>query len=184
MRPAGKPPESPIVKNERMSRLEELVLDLERHAAGGGWDAAPRLYALVGAPELHEHEPELARRLGVPNTAGRIAALEQPALPVDRPIDEVLSGIEWPERVEGCVLVVERILLPEDAEDDMPDDDDPVAWAGEHPGREDVRLVVGVLRDGSRHSAMRLRGHDSDDQVLSGPELIPALADALASTLT
>jgi hypothetical protein len=31
---------------------------------------------------------------------------------------------------------------------------------------------------------MRLRGHDSDDQVLSGPELVPGLADTLASTFT
>jgi hypothetical protein len=164
-----------------VSRLEELVLDLERHAANAGWDAAPRLYALVEAPELHQHEPELARRLGVPDAPGRMAALEQPALPADRPIDDVLDGIEWPGRVAGCALVIERILLPDGAEDDIPEDD-PVAWAGAHPGREDVRLVVGVLRDGSRHSAMRLRGHDSDDQVMSGPELVPGLADALAST--
>jgi hypothetical protein len=164
-----------------VSRLEDLVLDLERHAASTGWDAAPRLYALVDAPELHRQEPELARRLGVPDAPGRMAALEQPALPADRPIDDVLGGIEWPDRVEGCALVIERILLPDGAEDDIPEDD-PVAWAGAHPGREDVRLVVGVLRDGSRHSAMRLRGHDSDDQVMSGPELVPALADALAST--
>ncbi|MCW2948754.1 MAG: hypothetical protein JWR24_5471 [Actinoallomurus sp.] len=166
-----------------MTPLEQLVLDLERHASGAGWDAMPRLYALVEAPELHEREPELAQQLGVPNLPDRIAALEQPELPADRPIDEVLGGIEWPERVKGCVLVMERILLPETAEDDMPDED-PVTWASEHPGREDIRLVVGVLRDGSRHSAMRLRGHDSDDQVLSGPQLVPGLADALASTLT
>jgi hypothetical protein len=31
---------------------------------------------------------------------------------------------------------------------------------------------------------MRLRGHDSDDQVMSGPELVPALAEALAATLS
>jgi hypothetical protein len=165
-----------------MSRLEELVLELERHASGAGWDAAPRLYALVEAPELHRHEPELARRLDVPDVPGRLAVLEQPELPTGKSIEEILGGIEWPGGVTGCALVVERILLPEDAEDDMPEDD-PVGWAGEHPGREDVRLVVGVLRDGSRHSAMRLRGHDSDDQVLSGPDLVPALADALGSTL-
>jgi hypothetical protein len=166
-----------------MSRLEEVVLELERHASSAGWDAAPRLYALVEAPELHESEPELAAQLGVPNTPGGLAALEQPELPAGKAVDEVLEGIEWPEQVAGCALVIERILLPEGAEDDIPEED-PVGWAGEHPGREDVRLVVGVLRDGSRHSAMRLRGHDSDDQVLSGPELVPALADTLASTLT
>ncbi|MGH3380320.1 MAG: PPA1309 family protein [Actinoallomurus sp.] len=166
-----------------MSRLEELVLELEHHASDTGWDAAPRLYALVEAPELHENEPELAQRLGVPDAPGRLAALEQPELPPEKPIEDLLGGIEWPDGVTGCALVVERILLPEGAEDDMPDED-PVGWAGEHPDREDVRLVVGVLRDGSRHSAMRLRGHDSDDQVMSGPELVPALADALASSLS
>lgn len=166
-----------------MSRLEELVLELERHASGAGWDVAPRLYALVEAPELHQTEPELARRLGVPDTPGRLAVLEQPELPTEKPIEEILGGIEWPGGVAGCALVVERILLPESAEDDLPDED-PVGWAGEHPAREDVRLVVGVLRDGAAHSAMRLRGHDSDDQVLSGPDLVPALAAALASTLT
>ncbi|WP_345455742.1 PPA1309 family protein [Actinoallomurus oryzae] len=166
-----------------MSPLEDLVVELERHVAGAGWDAAPRLYALVEAPELHENEPDLARRLGVPDVAGRLAALEQPALPVDKPIDDVLAGIEWPGGVTGCALAVERILLPDGAEDDMPDED-PSGWAARHPGREDVRLVVGVLRDGSRHSAMRLRGHDSDDQVMSGPELVPALAEALAATLS
>ena len=44
--------------------------------------------------------------------------------------------------------------------------------------------MVGVLRAASRHSALRMRGHDSDDQVLAGPDLLPGLADALASTLT
>jgi hypothetical protein len=166
-----------------MGRLEELVRELERHASEAGWDAAPRLYALVEARELHENEPETARRLSVPDTPGRLAALEQPGLPLEKPLEDLLGGIEWPDGVAGCALVVERILLPEGAEDDMPDED-PVGWAGAHPGREDVRLVIGVLRDGSRHSAMRLRGHDSDDQVMSGPELVPALAEALASTFT
>src|SRR4051794_22429671 len=128
-----------------MTRLEDVVHDLERHAATSGWDAPPRLYALVDARELHQSEPELARQLGVPDTAGGIAALEQPDLPLDQPIEDVLHGIEWPEQVSGCALIIERILLPEGAEDDMPDDD-PLAWAAQHPGREDVRLVVGVLR--------------------------------------
>jgi hypothetical protein len=166
-----------------MTRLEEVVRDLERHAAAAGWGAPPRLYALVEAGELHRNEPGLARQLGIPDESGRMAALEQYGLPVDRPIGDVLYEIEWPDRVAGCALVVERIVLPEGAEDDAPDDD-PAAWAAGHPGREDVRLVVGVLRDGSRHSALRLRRHDSDDEVLTGPDLTPGLADALASTLT
>lgn len=30
---------------------------------------------------------------------------------------------------------------------------------------------------------MRMRGHDSEDEVLNGPDLIPALTSALALTL-
>jgi hypothetical protein len=165
-----------------MTRLEQLVLDLERHAAGGGWDAAPRLYALVEATELHEHEPSLAEELGVPNHPDRMAALEQPQLPLDRPIEDVLREIEWPERVFGCALIIERILLPDTAE--AVPASGVAEWASEHPDREDVRIVVGVLRDGSRHAAMRLREHDSDDEVLTGRDLLPGLSDALASTLT
>src|SRR3569833_72264 len=96
-----------------MSRMEELVLELERHASGAGWDVAPRLYALVEAPELHQNEPELARRLGVPDTPGQLAVLEQPELPTEKPIEEILGGIEWPGGDARCALVVERILLPE-----------------------------------------------------------------------
>jgi hypothetical protein len=40
-----------------------------------------------------------------------------------------------------------------------------------------------VLRDGSRYSALRLRKHDTDDEVLAGEDLVPALAEALAITL-
>jgi hypothetical protein len=43
-------------------------------------------------------------------------------------------------------------------------------------------MIVGVLRDGTRHSALRLRRHDTDDEVLAGPDLVPALAEALAAT--
>jgi hypothetical protein len=171
-------------KDEGVSRLEDVVLDLERHSAAAGWDAQPRLYALVETAELRRQEPELADELDIPADVDSIAALEQPppAGSDENPIEDLLGTIAWPEAVGGCALVVERIVLPPDAEVEMPDDGvDP--WAAEHPRREDVRVVVGVLRDGSRHSALRLRGHDDDDEVLSGPDLVPALADALAATL-
>jgi hypothetical protein len=44
-------------------------------------------------------------------------------------------------------------------------------------------MVVAVLRDGTRHSALRLRKHDDDTSVLTGDDLVPALANALAGTL-
>lgn len=166
-----------------MSGLREVVLELERHASAAGWDVPPRVYALVDAARLHAEEPEIAREAGVPDEPGRLAVLEQPSLPGDKPIEDALAGIEWPEQVTGCALVLERIVLAGDAADDLPSEGQR-EWVAEHPGREDARLVIGVLRDGSRHSAIRLRGHDSADEVLSGPDLVPQLADALDGTLT
>jgi hypothetical protein len=164
--------------------LEEVVLDLERHSAEVGWDAPPRLYALVETAELRVQEPELADQLDLPADVETIAALEQPPLPDGSSIEDVLASIAWPDGVTGCALVVERIVLPPDAEWEMPETDAEVAsYAAGHPAREDVRVVVGVLRDGTRHSALRSRNHDTDEEVLSGPDLVPALANALAATL-
>jgi hypothetical protein len=42
---------------------------------------------------------------------------------------------------------------------------------------------VGVLRDGSHDCALRLRGKEKDEDVLSGPDLVPNLVRALAETL-
>jgi hypothetical protein len=166
-----------------VSLLEEVVLDLERHAAQEGWDSAPRLYALVRSTELRRAEPELADQLGLPPDADTLAALEQPALPDKAGVEDALAAIAWPDTVEGCALVVERVVLPPEAEDDIPEDEaEAAAYAAGHPGREDVRMIVGVLRDGARHSALRLRRHDTDDEVLAGPDLVPALAEALAAT--
>ncbi|MBW8486300.1 PPA1309 family protein [Actinomadura parmotrematis] len=167
-----------------MSLLEEVVLDLERHAAQQGWDAPPRLYALVRSGELLTAEPELAAELGLDAGTDTLAALEQEELPDGAGVEDALAGIAWPDTVAGCALVMERVVLPPEVEDEIPDDEEEAArWAAEHPQREDVRMVVGVLRDGVRHSALRLRRHDADDEVLVGPELVPALADALAATL-
>ena len=166
-----------------MSLLEDVVLDLERHSAREGWDSAPRLYALVRSTELRRTEPDLADRLGLPPDADTLTALEQPALPENDPIEDTLASIAWPDAVEGCAIVMERVVLPPEAEDDIPEDEaEAAAFAASHPAREDVRMIVGVTRDGQRHSALRLRRHDSDDQVLTGPDLVPALAEALAAT--
>ncbi|MFI0357863.1 PPA1309 family protein [Actinomadura sp. 9N407] len=166
-----------------VSLLEEVVQDLERHSAQEGWDAAPRLYALVQSTELRREEPELADQLNLSPDVDTLAALEQPALPEQSAVEDALATIAWPETVTGCALVLERVVLPPGAEGEIPEDEGEAAeWAAKHPAREDVRMVVGVLRDGTRHSALRLRRHDVDDEVLVGPDLVPALADALAAT--
>lgn len=167
-----------------VTRLEEVVLDLERHAVQTGWDAPPRLYALVESSELCRREPALAARLGLQEDSDALAALEQGELPEAGSLEETLARIAWPQTVAGCALVIERMVLPPGAEEEMPEDEAAaLEWAASHPQREDVRMVVGVLRDGDRHSALRLRRHDTDDEVLSGRDLVPALADALAATL-
>ncbi|WP_067489898.1 PPA1309 family protein [Actinomadura hibisca] len=167
-----------------MSLLEEVVLDLERHSAQEGWDAPPKLYALVSSAELRSSEPELAQQLELPAETDTLAALEQPPLPAEASVEDTLAAIAWPDAVTGCALVLERVVLPPEVEEEIPEDAGEAArWAAEHPKREDVRMVVGVLRDGTRHSALRLRRHDTDDEVLVGPDLVPVLADVLAATL-
>ena len=45
-------------------------------------------------------------------------------------------------------------------------------------------MVVGVVRDGGRSAALRLRGVDgAADDVVVGADLAPALSDALLGTL-
>jgi len=168
-------------------RLTQSVLEVERHAARRGWDQAPRLYALVGTGELLEAEPDLAATMGLDAAAvdpSSFTPVEQDDLPTDRPLDEVLAHIAWPEGVSGCALVLERLMLPPGVDEDVPDEESEVtSWVAEHPDRQDVRLAVAVLRDGARQAAVRLRSHDEDDAVLSGPDLVPGLADALVATL-
>lgn len=159
------------------------MLDLERHSAREGWDSAPRLYALVRSAELRRTEPGLADQLGLDPDADTLAALEQPPLPDKDALEDALASIAWPDAVEGCAIIMERVVLPPEVEDEIPEDEaEAAAFAASHPKREDVRMVVGVLRDGARHSALRLRRHDNDDEVLTGPDLVPALAEALAAT--
>ncbi len=84
----------------------------------------------------------------------------------------------------GAALAVERAVLPPSAEDGLPADPEAALTVlADHPDREDVRLVVAVLRDGTRQCALRARTHDAPDAVLTGPDLVPGLAEALAATL-
>jgi hypothetical protein len=71
-------------------------------------------------------------------------------------------------------------MLPPEVEESMPRHADVLDWASGHPERREARLAVAVLRDGTRACTVRLRGVD---ELLVGPDLAPALADALAATL-
>jgi hypothetical protein len=80
---------------------------------------------------------------------------------------------------------VERLMVPPAVEREMPQEEAAaLRWLAEHPERQEVRIVVAVLRDGSRATALRLRAHDDEQSVLTGADLVPGLAEALAATLT
>ena len=167
------------------ARLTQVTVEIERHVAAGGWDQPPRLYALVETADLLRREPQLAAELGLTGSSpGDLTPVDQGDLPSHASLEELLGGILWPPEVLGTALAVERLMIPPAAERDMPQEEgEALRWLAEHPERQEVRLVVAVLRDGSRAAALRMRSHDDDTEVLSGPDLVPGLADALAATL-
>ena len=169
--------------------LDRVTIDIERHAAASGWDQPPRLFALVETADLVRREPQLATDLGLgagePGDNGGLTPVEQDELPEHATIEELLGGIAWPAEVLGTALVVERLMVPPEAERDMPQEEGAaLQWLAEHPQRQEVRIVVAVLRDGTRSAALRMRDHDDETSVLSGPDLVPGLADALSATLS
>jgi hypothetical protein len=166
--------------------LTRAVLEIDEYSAGLGWDQPARLFALVDTAQLREQEPSLAAQLGIDDdTTASLTPVEQDEIPAGVPLDEFLGTIAWPDPVSGCALTVERLMLPPSAEESVPegmDDAQLAKWVAGHPDRQEVRMTVAVLRDGSRESALRLREKDSTSEVLTGSSLVPGLADALAAT--
>ncbi len=168
------------------SALLEAIAEVDRYLSQRGWDQPTRLYALVRTADLVASEPALAHTLGLPPEPGldALTAVEQDSLPAGTPLDEWLASIGWPAEVAGCALAQEVLTLPPSVEADLPADVDAVAWASTHPLRREVRMLVGVLRSGARTAALRVRSTtDESDDLLTGADLVPLLADALAATL-
>ncbi len=170
--------------NDPSKALAAAVREVEQHAARSGWDRPPQLFALVDTAELLEREPNLAEVLGVDSVAaGALTPVEQD--PVTGDLEDLLAEILWPPEVAGCAVVVERLTLP-------PGEDGhtvPTAAAAaaehvaDHPHREEVRIVAGVLRGGIGYCALRVRSHDEDSSVIVGDDLVPALLELLHATL-
>ncbi|WP_406173201.1 PPA1309 family protein [Streptomyces sp. NBC_00996] len=169
------------------SPLTRAVLEIDEYASGLGWDQPARLFALVDTARLRAQEPGLAAQLGLqdePETTG-LTPIEQDEIPAGKPLDEFLGTIAWPDAVVGCALTVERLMLPPSAEASVPEglsEKKLATWVAEHPDRQEVRMTVGVLRDGTRDSALRLREKDAPTEVLTGSDLVPGLAEALSAT--
>jgi hypothetical protein len=162
--------------------LFSVVAEVEDHVAEAGWDQPAQLFALVDTEELLRAEPQLARTMGLlAAVPGSLTPIAQEPLG-ESPLDEALAGIVFGTEVLGVVLAHEVLVLPHGVEESL--GDDAVSAAARHPARRDVRMVVGVVRDGTRECVLRLRGEDgAADELLSGPDLAPALADALLATL-
>ena len=171
--------------------LTSAILELESFVNEDGWDQPARLFAMAPAAELLRSEPALAEAMGLdPNLEDSdvlipVEQVEWPAEDID--IDEALARISWPDQVVGVAITLERLLLPPSAEADLDDEaelSELLEQAIGHPDKREVRLAVAVLRDGRQMCAIRLRENDSDDEVLTGKDLVPNLTAALAATLT
>ena len=166
------------------SALRQAVLEVESHAGETGWDQPPQLFALVPTGDLVRAEPAMARTLGLDESADpdSLTPIVQDDVPTDRPFEEALARLMWPPQVVGCAAVVERLMLPPEAEDGMPEEPGELeSYAAQHPDRQDVRIVAAVTRTGDAHCAVRMR--TSPDDLLEGPDLVPTLTRLLSETL-
>jgi len=166
------------------SVLLSVVGEVEGHLAEAGWDQPPQLFALVDTEELLRAEPQLAATMGlVVARPGSLTPIAQEPVG-DGPLDEALGAVVFGPEVLGVVLAHEVLVLPPSAEVALDAAADPASVAHEHPERREVRMAVGVLRDGSRECVLRLRAtSDGEDQRVGGSDLVPGLADALLATL-
>lgn len=178
----GAPPVPPLAP------LERTALEVERHVATAGWDAPPRVFALVRTAEAVAADPSLADLLPADVVAeavgdpDHLTSVEQEELPDSDGLEDMLARIGWPPAVAGAAVVVERVVVPPTVE--LPEDPaQALAVVGSHPDRREVRIAVAVLRDGTTGSAVRQRVEDDDLRVVVGEDLVPGLSAALRATL-
>jgi hypothetical protein len=191
MGPVTSPADDPAVPDlsPAAAALAEAVVEIERHVATGGWDGPVRVFALVRTAAALDAEPSLARQLPPEVLAAAAAdpehltSVEQEGLPASDDLEGLLASIAWPDGVHGAAITVERIVLPPEAEADLPADPDAaLAALLAHPQRQDVRIAAGVLRSGEGWCAVRTRAEDADIAVGQGPDVVPGLVDALRAT--
>jgi hypothetical protein len=166
--------------------LAAAVLEIESHSAEDGWDQPSRLFALVPTADLARREPALAAAMGLDDVAaaGSLTPVEQDELPGGDRLEETLASIAWPPEVAGCAAVVERLVLPPEADGAAPQDPEMAEeYAREHPEAQEVRIVAGATRAGTSYCALRLRAHDEPMSVVGGTDLVPGLVALLRATL-
>ena len=170
----------------RTRALAEAVREVERHVAGQGWDGPVAVYSLVRSATLAATSAELAAELpdGAASDPEHLTAVIQDGLPEADALEDLLAQLAWPETVDGTAVVVERVVVPPEAEAAMPaDSDGGLDYLMNHPDRQDVRIAAGVLRTGESWCALRSRANDDDAAVGGGPTAVPGLVEALTATL-
>lgn len=169
--------------------LAEAVLEIERQVATAGWDGPVRVFALVRTASAIETDPGITSIL-TPDIVARskfdathLTSIEQEDLPAANSLGELLARLAWPESVDGTAVVTERIVVPPEAEENLPEDPEAATQAlMDHPQRQDMRMAVGVLRTGASWCAIRLKSADDDASVAQGSDLVPELVSALLTT--
>lgn len=159
------------------------LMEIERHVSGLGWDQPARLFALVPTSELIAAEPHLADHLsgGTEPRSDQLSAIEQEGFNGGDDLGEALARITWPASVTGVALTLERFFLPGAADNELPGGSAAAEQARQHPERQEIRVVVGAVRGGHSYGVARIRSHP--EELLSGSDLVPGLAAALARTL-
>ena len=161
--------------------LLTVAAETERYVSAAGWDQPPRLFALDPTRELAQVVPGLSETDAV-DDAG-LSAVEQENLPASDDLEGMLAQIAWPAAVVGAAISVERLVVPPEAERDLPQDPAAaLAQLAAHPERKDVRLLVAIHQDGRHIALLRQRDHDADNLVGTGPDLAPGLTQALLAT--
>ncbi len=164
-----------------LTELEAALLEIEAHVGTLGWDQPARLFALVRTADLVAAEPALAGQLAGASPDS-YSSIEQEDFREGDDLQTTLERLSWSAAVAGCALAVERSFLPAEDEADLPDDPSGAAdIVAAHPHRQDLRVVVGALRDGTSHGVGRVR--TEPDELLGSPDLVPGLARLLLGTL-
>ncbi|WP_172623573.1 PPA1309 family protein [Cutibacterium modestum] len=161
--------------------LIACLTEIERFVTSSSRGGPPRLFALVRTVDLVKAEPALAGQLAI-GSPDSLSSIEQDDFHPGDDLAQALAATTWGDAVDGSAICVERIFLPDDCADEIPDDPDKAAaYVAAHPQRQEVRVVAGALRDGSHYGVARLVDHPDD--LIGSIDLVPALESAVLGTL-
>ncbi|MDO5727187.1 MAG: PPA1309 family protein [Bowdeniella nasicola] len=170
----------------RQWALRVAVSEIDTHVATGPWDGPIRVFSLVDTKAALTDDPVFARELPeqirseAEASPAHFTAVEQEGLPQVDTLEALLAQISWPPAVAGAVVVVERIVLPPQAEAELGAQASTAEYLA-HPDRDDVRMCCGVLRSEEHWCVLRLR---KSNEVVGGADLVPQLTSALLATFS